>query len=323
MALAREARGVKAAVVRAAGEAPVYGDFADPVAGGGERRIAVSASALSPLTRARASGAHYSSSGGFPYVAGVDGAGRLEDGGRVYFFLPRAPFGGMAEATVVAETLCVKIPDDVDDVTAAAIANPGMSSWAALSERARFVAGETVLINGATGSSGQLAVQIARHRGASKVIVTGRNQAVLEALDADATIAVGDDGDALDRQFKAVFAKGVDVVLDYLWGPSMERLLPAAAKASPEGRPVRIVQIGTASGADIRFPGAVLRSSAIEVMGSGIGSVSLARLTGAIAGVFAAAGKAGFALPTQTMPLSEVASGWAVAESDRIVITTG
>ena len=312
---------MKAAIVRVAGEAPVYGDFADPVAGAGEYRVAVSASALSPLTRARASGTHYSSSGGFPFVAGVDGVGRLDDGSRVYFVLPRAPFGGMAETTVARESLCVPIPEDLDDITAAAIANPGMSSWAALSERARFVAGETVLINGATGSSGQLAIQIARHRGAAKVIATGRNQAVLESLGADVTIALDDE--ALDKQFKTVFAEGVDVVLDYLWGASMERLLPAAARASPEGKPVRIVQIGTASGADIRFPGAILRSSAIELMGSGIGSVSLERLATAIARVFKAAGEGGFTLPTQTMPLADVAKGWTAGDSDRIVFTIG
>lgn len=314
---------MKAAIVRVAGETPVWGDFPDPVAEAGEYRIAVSASALSPLTKARASGTHYSSCGGFPFVAGVDGVGRLDDGTRVYFVLPRAPFGGMAEATVARKSLCVPIPDDLDDITAAAIANPGMSSWAALSERARFVAGEAVLINGATGSSGQLAVQIARHRGASKVIATGRNRAVLNSLGADVAIALGDDGEALDKQFEAAFAEGIDVVLDYLWGPSMERLLPAAAKAIPEGKPVRIVQIGTASGADIRFPGAILRSSAIELMGSGIGSVSLERLAVAIDGVFRAAGEGGFTLPTQTMPLADVAKGWTAGDGDRIVFTIG
>jgi NADPH:quinone reductase-like Zn-dependent oxidoreductase len=82
---------MKAAVVRGAGVAPVHGEFADPVAGEGEHRVTVSASALSPLTKARASGTHYSSAGGFPFVAGIDGVGRLDDGTRVYFVLPTRP----------------------------------------------------------------------------------------------------------------------------------------------------------------------------------------------------------------------------------------
>ena len=80
--------------------------------------------------------------------------GRLIDGVRVYFLLPRAPYGAFAEETVVSAQQCLPVPDDLDDVTAAAIANPGMSSWAALIDRARFAAGETVLVNGATGTAG-------------------------------------------------------------------------------------------------------------------------------------------------------------------------
>jgi NADPH:quinone reductase-like Zn-dependent oxidoreductase len=109
---------------------------------------------MSHLIKGRASGRHYSSSNRFPFVVGIDGVGRLDDGRRVYFVLPREPFGSMAQQTVVATGHCVPLPDDLDDVTAAAIANPGMSCWAAFNERARLVRGETVLINGATGTSG-------------------------------------------------------------------------------------------------------------------------------------------------------------------------
>lgn len=317
---------MKAAIVNGAGQAPVYSAFETPVAGAGERLVTVSASALSPLTRARASGTHYSSSGQFPFVAGVDGTGRLEDGRRVYFLLPRAPFGGMAEVTVVPEAHCLPLPDDLDDVTAAAIANPGMSSWAALTERARFAAGETVLINGATGASGRLAVQVARHLGAGRIIATGRDGAVLkalEALGANVTIQLTDDATALDTQFRDAFSQGVDVVLDYLWGPSAERLLIAAAKAGAEAVPVRFIQIGTASGADITLPGALLRSSAIELMGSGIGSIRLPRLIAAIGGVLQAAIAGEFILPTKSVPLSAVEKAWALDDRERVVFTPG
>ena len=140
----------------------------------------MTAAAISHVVKSRASGAHYSASGQFPFVVGIDGVGRLDDGRRVYFVLPRAPYGSMAEQTVAPSAQCLALPDDLDDVTAAAIANPGMSSWAAYKERAKLKAGETVLVNGATGTAGRLAVQIAKHLGAKKVIATARNADALE-----------------------------------------------------------------------------------------------------------------------------------------------
>src|SRR5690349_2140403 len=163
-------------------------------------------------------------------------------------------------------------PDDLDDVTAAAIANPGMSSWAALQDSAKFQAGETVLVNGATGISGRLAVQSAKYLGAKKVIATGRNTEALKSLvplGADLTIPLVENGEALEKAFLEPFHEGVDVVLDYLWGPSMERLLVAAAKAGEEGVPIRFVQIGGVSASNISLPNQVLRASAIQLMGSG------------------------------------------------------
>jgi NADPH:quinone reductase-like Zn-dependent oxidoreductase len=166
---------MKAAIVVEAGKTPIYGDFKEPVPESGEVEIRVSAAALSNVVKSRASGTHYSSSGQLPFVVGIDGVGCIEDGRRVYFALPRAPFGSMSEKTVVRSSQCVSLPDDLDDVTAAAIANPGMSAWAAFKERAQLTVGETVLVNGATGTAGRLAVQIAKYLGARKVVATGRN----------------------------------------------------------------------------------------------------------------------------------------------------
>jgi NADPH:quinone reductase-like Zn-dependent oxidoreductase len=316
---------MKAAVVEVAGKVPVYRDFPEPVPTGSQRIVHVSAAALSPLTRSRASGTHYSSSGEFPFVAGVDGVGRLEDGTRVYFVMPQAPYGGMAERVVIDPALSVQLPDDLDDVTAAAIANPGMSSWAALTERARLQPGETVLVNGATGSSGRLAVQIAKHLGAGKVIATGRNPEVLKslrALGADVTISLNDDPDLLEDAFKTELAGGVDVVLDYLWGMSAERLLIAAAKAGQDRRALRFVQIGSVSGGNITLPSAVLRSSAIQLMGSGIGSIPLERLVAAIRGVLTAATPGGFKIATDARPLHDVERVWQEREGEARTVFT-
>ena len=315
---------MKAAIVQGAGQVPVYAEFAEPVAQSGELLVVVSAAALSQLTRGRASGQHYSSKGEYPFVAGVDGVGRAEDGGRVYFVLPRAPFGAMAERTVVAAEHCIALPHELDDVTAAAMANPGMSSWAAFVYRARLKAGETVLVNGATGTSGRLAVQIARHMGAKKVIATGRNEATLATLGADVTIHLGKDEKLLEQEFQEQFAAGVDVVLDYLWGPSARALLIAGARAGAEAVPIRFVQVGSMSASEIALPSAVLRSSAIELMGSGIGSVPLAGLVEAIRGVMLAAVPGGFRIETKAVPLSDVERAWTEQDSRvRTVFTMG
>ena len=316
---------MKAAIVHGAGQSPVYGDFAEPLVCDGESRIAVAAAAISHVTKSRASGSHYSSSGQFPFIAGIDGVGRRDDGRRVYFVMPRAPYGGMAERTVVPSAHCLPLPDELDDVTAAAIANPGMSSWAAYTERARLKAGETVLVNGAAGTAGRLAVQIARHLGAKKVIATARNVGALHAvaaLGADVTIPLIADEAALENRFKEQFAEGVDVVIDYLWGRSAERLLVAGAKAGAEAVPIRFVQVGAASGSDITLPSAALRSSAIELMGSGLGSIPLDRLLACIGALLHAAGPGGFEIATTPVSLSEVEQAWTCDDSTRRTVFT-
>lgn len=314
---------MRAAVVTELGQPPACGEFPEPSAGAGEVIVSVRAAAISQLVRARASGRHYSFDGRVPFVAGVDGTGVLPDGRRVYFALPTAPFGAMAERAPVREALCVPLPEGLDEIRAAALANPGMSSWMALRERAAMRPGETVLVNGATGSSGRLAVQIARHLGARRVIATGRNTAVLAQLGADEVIPLGETG-TLAPRLEAAFAGGVDVVLDYLWGASAEAILAAAVHARPAEARRRFVQIGSISGERIALPGAWLRSSAIEIMGSGIGSVSMERMMVSIGDLLAAADPAGFEIATSAVPLDAVARAWAEAEaSHRPVICLG
>jgi NADPH:quinone reductase-like Zn-dependent oxidoreductase len=316
---------MKAAVVTETGKPPVYGNFVDPKPAEGAQIIAVAASALTQLAKSRASGTHYSFKGVVPFVPGVDGTGTRDDGRRVYFILPEAPFGGMAERTLVKTSLCVDLPSGLDDVKAAGIANPGMSSWAALKERARFVKGETVLISGATGIAGRLAVQVAKYLGARKVIATGRNAKVLQALPAmgaDVTVDLTRDAVALEEEFMKQFGEGVDVVLDYLWGESAVTLLVAAAKSAPEAVPIRFVSIGSAAGPNISLPSAVLRSSALELMGSGISSVPLARLLKAIEELFSAVGPGGFEIPIESVPLSRVGERWSSPDSGARTVFT-
>src|ERR1700728_1082381 len=261
---------MKAGIITAAGSIPVYGDFKEPVASQGRELITVTASALSHFSKSRSSGSHYSSDGVFPAVAGADGVGRTAEGRRVYFALPEAPYGALAERSLVRAQQCVAVPDGVDDVTAAAIANPGMSAWAALVERAQLQPGETVLVNGAAGTAGRIAVQLAKYLGAGKVIATGRNESELAELlsqGADAVIPFSL-GPALPRGAKryeqeliAEFARGIDIVIDYLWGESARTVVVAIAKAVEDAHLVRFVQVGGASREEsIELPGAALRS---------------------------------------------------------------
>jgi NADPH:quinone reductase-like Zn-dependent oxidoreductase len=325
---------MKAAIVTARGTTPIYADFPEPDAADGFEVITVAASALSHFSKSRSAGAHYSSDTVFPAVAGVDGVGRTAAGHRVYFALPQAPHGALAEKTLVRSRQCIPLPDALDDVTAAAIANPGMSAWAALVERAHMQAGETVLINGATGTAGRIAVQLAKYLGAGKVIATGRNAQELEqvaALGADVVMpfaideAHRDGAKKYEEALQQEFVNGVNVVIDYLWGESARAVIVAIAKAVEDATPVRFVHVGGASGAEsIDLPGAALRSSAIQLMGSGVKSLPMSTLLASAGHIFEIAVPAGLQIATRAVPLAEVESTWDDAPGKpRLVYTVG
>jgi NADPH:quinone reductase-like Zn-dependent oxidoreductase len=309
-----------AAVVNSFDAPPRYTTFADPVAGEGEKLVTVSAAGLHPIVKGLAKGTHYGSSGELPFIAGIDGVGKLEDGTRVIFGVARSPFGTFAERSLAASWMCLPLPEAIDDVTAAGIANPAMSSWAALTARAKFVAGESVLILGATGVAGQLAVQIAKRLGARRVIAAGRNPQTLEklkTLGADSVISLDQEQAPLVSAFRTEIAEaGVDVVLDYLWGQPAESVLQAIAqkglrKASAR---VRFIQIGESAGKTISLPAATLRSSGLELLGSGFGSASLGQIRQALAEFFEVAAKAPFQFCIKAAPLRDVETLWDQAE---------
>jgi NADPH:quinone reductase-like Zn-dependent oxidoreductase len=325
--LSKKERIMNAAVVESFGRPPRYASFREPVAGEGAALVKVRAAALSNLVKGQASGQHYSSGSQLPFVAGFDGVGTLPDGSRVYFVGPPAPFGAMAEWSIAPASRTIPLPDAVDDVTAAALGNPGLASWGAMIGRAKLQRGETVLVNGATGVAGQQAIQVAKYLGARRVIATGREEAVLErlrALGADETISLRQPDAALTEAFRQAIA-GVDVVLDYLWGESAERILAAAqGHGSPEGEHrVRYVQIGAISGGTISLQGQMLRSSGVELMGSGLGSLSAAAIVEALKAMYEAAGSMEFKIETEAVRLSEVETAWdrAAPSGRRMVFT--
>ena len=315
---------MNAAVVNVLGQNPQYQSFADPVAEEGELLIKVRAAGLHPIVKARASGTHYSSDGIVPMVPGVDGVGTLEDGRRVYFGATRPPFGTMAERTISRPSMCIPLPDGIDDVQAAAIANPGMSAWVSMKERAHVAPGETVLVLGATGVAGQLAIQVARHLGAKRVIGAGRNVEALQAADLDSIIALGQPEDAVRDAFAAEAAQGIDVVIDYLWGRPTELLLEALAKGfkASSTPSTRLVEVGASAGPTITLPGAILRSVDLTMLGSGFGSAAMDKIFAAIPILFSLAAEGKLKIDAEAVPLADVEAAWSRVEKGRRIVFT-
>src|SRR5258708_4482569 len=266
---------MKAAVLHTLGQAPRCEDFADPQAIEGESLVRVKAASLKNVDRMMARGSHYDRLPDLPCVCGVGGVGLLDDGARVYCGGARPLYGMRAERAVVSRAWCVPVPEQVDDVTAAALPNPALSAWLSLIWRAQLQPGETVLILGATGVAGQLAVQIAKHLGAERGVAAGRNRRVLTTLrdlGADATIAL----DLPDQELAAAFireagSKRFDAVLDYVWGHPTEVLLETLTRHDVKiaASRTRLVEIGESAGPTIALSAAALRSSGLELYGSG------------------------------------------------------
>ncbi len=274
--------------------------------------------------KAIASGAHYSSGGGLPAVPGVDAVGVLPDGRRVYFGGARRPWGTMAELAAAPLAWCVPLPDGLDDVHAAAIANPGMSAWVSMKERAALAPGETVLILGATGVAGQLAIQTARILGAKRVIAAGRNVAALSGADVDAVIGLAEPEEAIAEALAKEVANGIDVVIDYVWGGPAELTLEALAKGFKVSATyaTRFIQVGSMAGRNINLPAEVLRSMDLTLKGSGLGSAKLETIFAAIPKLFdqAAAGK--LTIHVEPVPLAEVEAAWNRVEKGRRIVFT-
>jgi NADPH2:quinone reductase len=282
----------------------------------GEVVVEVRAAALKPVDRQMASGSHYAAARKLPAVCGTDGVGRLEDGRRVFFAGPQG--GTMAERVAIPKMRCMTLPDAIDDVTAAAVFNPGLAAWGALAWRAQLAAGESVLILGATGVTGKLAVQMAKLLGAGRVVAAGRNEAVLSTLStlgADATIRIGESRTDLTADFVHELGEGgFDVVLDFLWGTPAETLLAAMTRNDFDAAPTRTrwVQVGESAGKTISLPAAALRSTRLEMLGSGSGSANASRemWMEAIGKLLANVASGKIRIETETRPLAGVQEAW-------------
>jgi NADPH:quinone reductase-like Zn-dependent oxidoreductase len=310
-----------AAVVTEFTRPPAYREFPEPhPTTAGDVIVDVIAAGLHPLVRSRAAGAHYTSTGELPLVPGIDGVGRAPDGTLRYFVVSDTALGAMAEQTVVDLRRSVVLPDDADPVSIAAAMNPAMSSWVALRRRVTLQPGQTVVVLGATGSAGRLAVQAAKHLGAGRVIGIGRDRRQLDALPAlgaDDVIALDEIATSLDRVTAA------DIVIDYVWGnPAAELMAGFARGRHDSAQPLRWIQIGSMAGAGADIPSAALRSMPLQIVGSGIGSVSVADIVAELPQLAAEISRGTLRTQARAVSLAEVEQVWQQPDNGQRVVFT-
>jgi len=305
---------MKAAVVTSFDEPPHYQPFDVPTPAGAEQVVIdVLAVGLHPRVRTGARGAHYTSSGTLPMIPGIDGVGRRADGRRIYFAAADDAIGTMAERALVDLRRSLELPDGADAAKIAAAMNPAMSAWVALRRRVPIQPGQSVLVLGATGNAGTMAVQVAKLLGAGRVVGAGRNPerlAALAPLGADAVVQLSDNDDATAAALAGAAAE-VDIVIDYLWAEPAQRAMIALLTArSDRSRALDWIQIGAIAGPTIELPSVALRSANLRLQGSGQGAVSpstyLAELPSLVAEIDA--GK--IAVRATPAPLAEVERVW-------------
>lgn len=315
-----------AAVITSFDKPPAYAEFPAPTPqSADEVLIDVIASGLHPRVRSQAAGSHYTSSGDLPLVPGIDGVGRTPDGTLRYFHLSDTNMGAMAEQTVIDLRRSIALPDDADPVLVAAAMNPAMSSWVALRQRVNFEPGQSVLILGVTGSSGQMAVQIAKRLGAGRIIGAGRNArrlASLRDLGADNTVRL-DGATAVNDLART--ARDVDVVIDYLWGPiTADVMAGIASNRSDPGHPLSWIEIGSMAGPSAPIASAALRAVRLQIVGSGQGSVPTRDILVELPALVNEITSGALSIGARAVPLTDVAAVWNDEDADqRVVITTG
>ena len=306
---------MNAAVVTSFDEPPHYQQFEVPQpAGDGEILVDVLAVGLHPRVRTGAAGAHYTSRRTLPMIPGVDGVGRRQDGRRVYFAAGDDVIGTMADQAVVDVRRVVELPDGTDVAKVAAAMNPAMSSWVALRRRVPIEPGQGVLVLGATGNAGLMAVQIARLLGAGRVVGAGRDPGrlgALTSLGADEVVPLTDDQDATDRALGAA-AGEVDIVIDYVWGRPAERAIMALLVARADrSRAMNWIQIGAMAGPTIELPSVALRSANFRIQGNGQGAVSTAAYLAELPSLVGEINAGAIAVKPNTVPLADVEAIWA------------
>jgi NADPH:quinone reductase-like Zn-dependent oxidoreductase len=308
-------KNMKAAVINQFGDVPKYTDFPEPQPADGEVLIDIRASVLENFDKGTASGKHYSSKSlypQFPAVVGSDGIGVTAEGKTVAFGRIRSPYGAFAEKTVAGYT--IPIPDGIDVARASAMPSSILTSLLPLKYSAKLQPGETVLVNGATGVSGRIAIQVAKILGAGKVIATGRNERSLRLLPELGANVIVDLKEPDGRVGEAIRAaggeQGIDVVLDFIWGHPAEVLIDTfiPTEVGFAKRRVRYMQIGQKAGSHISLPASALRTSGLELMG--IGKIPFEIVQEEMKQVWSWIADEKIDMEIEEVPLADIASAW-------------
>lgn len=271
---------MKAAVIHTFGDIPRYEEFPDPLLDQEDILVQVHAVVLENFDKMTAAGKHYASQSlfpAFPAIVGHSGVGTLADGTLVTFGGVMPPYGTMAEKAVVPQRYrkyLSPVPDGVTASVAAALPASALTSLLPLKYGAKLQKGETILINGATGVSGKVAIQIAKMLGARRIIGKGRNEAglrLIRELGADGEIDLSQPDQDITKAFLEEAGKGYDLILDFLWGHPTEILLRTLVpeEAGFASHRIRFIQIGEAAGSTITLSADMLRTSGVEMMGAG------------------------------------------------------
>ena len=305
---------INAAVVSSFDRPPRWEPFDLPAPADEDQEVVdVLAVGLHPRVRSGASGRHYTSTGRLPLVPGIDGVGRRADGQVVYFVADDDLVGPMATRTVIDSRRSVPLPEGADVVKIAAAMNPAMSAWVALRRRVPIQPGQSVLILGATGNAGQMAIQVAKRLGAGRVVGAGRDQtrlATLAGIGADATVALTDDPDATAADL-AKQAGEVDLVIDYLWGePASAAIMALLRGRADRSRALNWIQIGSMAGPTIELPSVALRSANFRLQGNGQGAVSTRAYLAELPSLIEEIDNGGLAVTARPVPLADVETTW-------------
>ncbi|MFT4087955.1 MAG: zinc-binding alcohol dehydrogenase family protein [Gordonia sp. (in: high G+C Gram-positive bacteria)] len=322
---------MKAAVVTEPATPPVCTEFPEPEIADGRQIVELVAAGIHPVVRARISGSHYSSSGLWPVVPGIDAVARTDDGRLVYTGFAAPPWGTMAQRIAVPSGLGIEMPGDVDPLAVAAGANPGMSSWTPLTQRVAELGDDglgTVLVLGATGIAGRIAVDNAFALGATRVVAAGRNTDALDGLRerhaprGDALVTVALTGDDIAPLVAALDGRPPTTVVDFVWGPVAEAAFQALGHPSlaVDGYDVEHVEIGAGAGLEAAVPGALLRSRRYTLRGSGLGSTPPAQIMAAMPSFLAQIASGTVHVPYRAYPLSQVGEAWAADQTVRAVV---
>jgi NADPH2:quinone reductase len=293
---------MRAAILHRHGAAPEPGEFDEPTG----TVVEVLAAGVNPIDLRIASGKLAGRRPPLPSVVGSEGVGTL-DGRRVYFDRVEAPFGAFAERAPVDPGELVDVPDGLDDAHALCFGIAGLAAWLAVERRGQLQEGETVLVLGASGMVGMIAVQVARLLGAGRVVAAARSKAGLEraqALGADDTVSLEAAGATLTAVIREAAGGDVDLVIDPLWGP------PAAAAIEALGFRGRLVQLGQSAGALASFPSVPIRFKELSILGHTNLAAPAQERRAALERMFAHAAAGELRADYEELPLDAVGDAW-------------